>query len=104
VKAAEGFLVFPGGFGTVDELFEALTLIQTGKVFHFPVVLYGADYFAELLDWIRGELLADGMISPDDLELLHVTDDLDEAVAMVRDCYEQRCAESPAAPVKADAQ
>ena len=104
VKAAEGFLVFPGGFGTVDELFEALTLIQTGKVFHFPVVLYGTDYFAELLDWIRGELLDDGMISPDDLELLHVTDDLNEAVAMVLDGYERRCAESPAAPVKADAQ
>ena len=104
VKAAEGFLVFPGGFGTVDELFEALTLIQTGKVFHFPVVLYGTDYFAELMDWVRGELLADGMISPDDLELLHVTDDLDEAVALMLDCYERRCAESPAAPVKADAQ
>jgi uncharacterized protein (TIGR00730 family) len=104
VKAAEGFLVFPGGFGTVDELFEALTLIQTGKVFHFPVVLYGTDYFAELMDWVRGELLADGMISANDLELLHVTDDLDEAVALVLDCYERRCAESPAAAVKADAQ
>ncbi len=104
VKAAEGFVVFPGGFGTVDELFESLTLIQTGKVFHFPVVLVGTDYFGELLGWIRGELLADGMISPDDLELLHVTDDLDEAVHLVQECYERRCAESPAAPVKADAQ
>ncbi|MGB8004172.1 MAG: LOG family protein, partial [Gaiellaceae bacterium] len=98
------FVVFPGGFGTVDELFESLTLIQTGKVFHFPVVLVGTDYFGELLGWIRGELLADGMISPDDLELLHVTDDLDEAVHLVQECYERRCAESPAAPVKADAQ
>jgi uncharacterized protein (TIGR00730 family) len=104
VKAAEGFVVFPGGFGTVDELFESLTLIQTGKVFHFPVVLVGTDYFGELLGWIRGELLDDGMISPDDLELLHVTDDLDEAVTLVLDCYERRCAESPAEPVKADAQ
>jgi uncharacterized protein (TIGR00730 family) len=104
VKAAEGFVVFPGGFGTVDELFESLTLIQTGKVFHFPVVLVGTDYFGELLGWIRGELLDDGMISPDDLELLHVTDDLDEAVTLVLDCYERRCAESPVAPVKADAQ
>ncbi|MBA3736889.1 MAG: TIGR00730 family Rossman fold protein [Actinobacteria bacterium] len=104
VKAAEGFVVFPGGFGTVDELFEALTLIQTGKVFHFPVILYGTDYFGELLGWIKGELLDDGMISPDDLELLHVTDDLDEVVSLVLDCYERRCAESPAAPVKADAQ
>jgi uncharacterized protein (TIGR00730 family) len=104
VKAAEGFVVFPGGFGTVDELFEALTLIQTGKVFHFPVVLCGSDYFGELIDWIRGELLADGMISLDDLDLLHVTDDLDDAVKHVLECYERRCAESPAAPVKADAQ
>jgi predicted Rossmann-fold nucleotide-binding protein len=102
-QAPEGFLVFPGGFGTVDELFEALTLIQTGKVFNFPVVLYGTDYFAELMDWVRGELLADGMISPEDLELLHVTDDLDEAVGLMLDSYERR-AESSAAPVKADAQ
>jgi uncharacterized protein (TIGR00730 family) len=104
VKAAEGFVVFPGGFGTVDELFEALTLIQTGKVFHFPVVLVGSDYWEELLGWVRGELLADGMISAEDLELLFVTDDLDEAVAQVLDCYERRCAEGPAEPVKADAQ
>jgi len=104
VKVAEGFVVFPGGFGTADELFEALTLIQTGKVLHFPVVLYGSDYWGELLDWIRGEVLADGMISPNDLDLLYVTDDLDEAVAQVRDRYERRSAETPAAPVKADAQ
>ena len=104
VKAAEGFVVFPGGFGTADELFEALTLIQTGKVRHFPVVLVDTDYWTELLDWIRGELLADGMISPEDLDLLHATDDLDEAVHLVLDCYERRCAEIPAAPVKADAQ
>ena len=104
VKAAEGFVVFPGGFGTADELFEALTLIQTGKVFHFPVVLVGSDYWEELLDWIRGELLSDGMISPDDLELLHVTDDIDDAVARVLECYERRCAEMPARPAKADAQ
>jgi len=104
VKAAEGFLVFPGGFGTADELFESLTLIQTGKVLHFPVVLYDSDYWGELLGWIRGELLADGMISPEDLELLHVTDDLDEAVARVLECYEQKCADVPAVPAKADAQ
>jgi uncharacterized protein (TIGR00730 family) len=104
VKAAEGFVVFPGGFGTADELFEALTLIQTGKVLHFPVVLVNSDYWGELLDWIRGELLADGMISPEDLDLLYVTDDLDETVARVLECYERRCAEMPAEPVKADAQ
>ena len=104
VKVAEGFLVFPGGFGTVDELFEALTLIQTGKVFHFPVVLYDTDYWGELMGWVKGELLADGMISPNDLDLLFVTDDLDEAVERVRGGYQQRSSETPAAPVKSDAQ
>jgi uncharacterized protein (TIGR00730 family) len=104
VKVAEGFVVFPGGFGTIDELFEALTLIQTGKVFHFPVVLYDTDYWEELMGWIKGELLADGMISPNDLDLLFVTDDLDEAVERVRQGYEQRSPETPASPVKADAQ
>ena len=103
VKVAEGFVVFPGGFGTLDELFEALTLIQTGKVFHFPVVLYDTDYWGSD-GWIKGELLADGMISPDDLDLLFVTDDLDEAVDRVRDDYERRSSETPAAAVKADAQ
>ena len=76
---------------------------ETGKVFHFPVVLVGADYWEELLGWVRDELLADGMISPEDLDLLYVTDDLDEAVSQVLDCYHRRCAESPAEPVKADA-
>jgi hypothetical protein len=104
VKAAEGFVVFPGGFGTSDELFESLTLIQTGKVLHFPVILFGSDYWAELLTWVRGELLADGMISPDDLDLLHVTDDAEDAVARVLECYEIRCADVPASPAKADAQ
>jgi uncharacterized protein (TIGR00730 family) len=104
VKVAEGFVVFPGGFGTIDELFEALTLIQTGKVFHFPVVLYDTDYWGELMGWVKGELLADGMISPHDLDLLFVTDDLDEVVERVRQGYEQRSSETPAAPVKADGQ
>jgi uncharacterized protein (TIGR00730 family) len=104
VKAAEGFVVFPGGFGTADELFEGLTLIQTGKVLHFPVVLFDSDYWEELLTWIRGELLTDRMISPEDLDLLYVTDDVDEAVAQVLDCYERRCSEMPVASAKADAQ
>jgi uncharacterized protein (TIGR00730 family) len=104
VKAAEGFVVFPGGFGTADELFESLTLIQTGKVLDFPVVLFDSDYWAELLTWIRDELLADRMISPEDLDLLYVTDDVDEAVRRVLECYERRCAAIPAAPAKADAQ
>ena len=104
VKAAEGFLIFPGGFGTLDELFESLTLIQTGKVLHFPVVLFDVDYWTELLVWVRNEALADGMISPEDVELLHLTDDPDEAVQLVLDCYERRCAHVPAEAAKADAQ
>ena len=70
VKAAEGFCVFPGGFGTADELFESLTLIQTGKVMHFPVVLLGEAYWTPLLEWVRRSALADGMVSADDLALL----------------------------------
>jgi len=106
VKAAEGFVVFPGGFGTADELFESLTLIQTGKVLHFPVVLFGSVYWAPLLDWVRGQLLTQGMVSSDDLELLTVTDEPDEAVRRVLDCYERLCAhgDSPHQLAKADAQ
>jgi len=104
VKPSEGFVIFAGGFGTLDELFESLTLIQTGKVLHFPVVLFGSEYWGELLDWIREEPLRNGMISPDDVELLHLTDDPDDAVQMVVDCYERRCAQVPAAAVKEDAQ
>ena len=104
VKAAEGFVIFPGGFGTLDELFESLTLIQTGKVLHFPVVLFNRGYWSPLLDWIRERLLPDGMISPDDLELLSVTDDTNEAVATIVECYERSCASMPAEPEKADAQ
>jgi uncharacterized protein (TIGR00730 family) len=104
VKAAEGFVVLPGGFGTVDELFESLTLIQTGKVLHFPVVLMGRAFWQPLLDWGRERLLGEGMVSPEDVDLLAVTDEPREAVELVLDCYERRCAEIPAAPAKADAQ
>ena len=90
VKAAEGFVVFPGGFGTMDELFEALTLIQTGKIDHFPLVLFDSDYWGEMLDWASQELLAHGTISPGDLELMTVTDDPDEAVRIVVEAYERR--------------
>ena len=104
VKAAEGFVIFPGGFGTLDELFESLTLIQTGKVLHFPVVLFDVDYWRPLNEWVEGRLLRDGMISPEDLDLLVLTDDAVEAVETITDCYRQRCAEVPAEPEKADAQ
>jgi uncharacterized protein (TIGR00730 family) len=93
VKPAEGFVIFPGGFGTLDELFEALTLIQTGKAENFPVVLYDTDYWGELLAWIKGELLADGMISPEDLDLLHATDDPIEAAEDVIEHLDSRSAE-----------
>jgi uncharacterized protein (TIGR00730 family) len=104
VRPAEGFVIFPGGFGTLDELFESLTLIQTGTIRHFPVVLYDSAYWSPLVEWIRGSLLEDGMISPDDIELLHVTDDPDEAVHLVLECYDRRCADHPEAPFKEDAQ
>jgi uncharacterized protein (TIGR00730 family) len=75
VRYASGFVVFPGGFGTMDELFEALTLIQTGKITEFPVVLVGADYWSGLVDWLSERMLPEGNISPGDLELFSVTDD-----------------------------
>ncbi|HSE82515.1 MAG TPA: TIGR00730 family Rossman fold protein [Gaiellaceae bacterium] len=90
VKAAEGFVIFPGGFGTLDELFEAMTLIQTGKIIEFPVVLFDSQYWRGLLGWIRDPLLAEGMISPEDWDNLHVTDDHEEAVRLVVTAYEGR--------------
>ena len=97
VRPAEGFVIFPGGFGTLDELTEALTLIQTGKIQHFPVVLFDSGYWSGLVDWIRDDLLAERMISADDLALLELTDDPDVAVAHVLDRYDERCADEPAA-------
>ncbi len=83
VKYAQGYVVLPGGFGTMDELFESLTLIQTRKTARFPVVLMGTDYWAGLLDWIRGTLLEGGFVSPDDPDLVALTDDPEEAVAII---------------------
>jgi hypothetical protein len=104
VKAAEGFIMFPGGFGTLDELFEALTLIQTGKVLDFPVVLFGRDHWEGLLGWIRDRLLPEGFINAEDIDLLYVTDDPEEAVETILRSLEERSLESPAEPRKADAQ
>jgi uncharacterized protein (TIGR00730 family) len=83
VKYADGFVIMPGGFGTMDELFEALTLIQTGKIRHFPIVLVGSKFFGGLVDFIRATLLEQGMISAADVDLVSVTDDPAEAVRMV---------------------
>ena len=105
VKAAEGFCVFPGGFGTADELFESLTLIQTGKIVHFPVVLMGEAYWTPLLEWVRRSALADGMVSADDLALLTLTDEPRIALETVLDAYRAGDGKaSPHAPEKADAQ
>jgi uncharacterized protein (TIGR00730 family) len=83
VKYATAFIVFPGGYGTLDELFEALTLIQTGKVQHFPVILFGREYWSGLVDWLTRTVAAERKINPADLELFKVTDDPAEAVAIV---------------------
>src|SRR5689334_2588479 len=84
VKYSQGFVVLPGGLGTLDELFEALTLVQTQKVTSFPVVLIGTAYWSGLLDWLRDTVLADGKISQADLDMLQLTDDVDEAVDLIR--------------------
>jgi uncharacterized protein (TIGR00730 family) len=83
VKYAEGFVIFPGGFGTMDELFESLTLIQTHKVRNFPVVLMGTEYWGGLLDWLRGTMMGEGKINEHDLALMHLTDSPAEAVQHV---------------------
>ncbi|CAN5849906.1 TIGR00730 family Rossman fold protein [soil metagenome] len=83
VKYAQAFVILPGGFGTLDELFEALTLVQTRKVTRFPVVLIGTAYWSGLVDWLRDTLLPSGKVNPADLELLTLTDDVDEAVGVI---------------------
>src|SRR4051812_24175593 len=84
VKYAQAFVVMPGGFGTMDELFEALTLVQTGKVTSFPVVLYGSSYWSGLVDWVRSSMLAEGKVNEADLDLLQMSDDVDEIVSIIR--------------------
>lgn len=83
VKYAMAFVVFPGGYGTLDELFEALTLIQTGKVKYFPVVLFGSEYWAGLVDWLNARVAGEGKIATEDLGIFTVTDDPDEVVRVV---------------------
>ena len=90
VKYADGFVILPGGFGTMDELFESVTLIQTGKIRHFPVVLVGTEFYGGLLGWIRERLVAEGMIAPEDLDLISVTDDPAEVVRIVKEGSRRR--------------
>ena len=87
VKYSQAFVIFPGGFGTLDELFEALTLIQSGKVRDFPVVLFGSEYWKGLLSWIEGPMATSGKISPEDLRLLYTTDSPEEVVGYVVDNF-----------------
>ena len=97
VKYAQAFVICPGGFGTMDELFEALTLVQTRKVNQFPVILMGSDFWAPLLDWMRGTLAERGLIAQKDLDLFVVTDDVAEAVRHIDAAYEQRDQKPPVA-------
>jgi len=89
VKYAQGFVVLPGGFGTLDELFEAITLIQTKKIGKFPIVLVGKEFWGGLVDWIKNSLLQNGMIAEKDLDLFHVVDTSDEAVKIINEFYTQ---------------
>ncbi|MEP5131736.1 TIGR00730 family Rossman fold protein, partial [Nonlabens ulvanivorans] len=90
VKYSQGFVVMPGGFGTLDELFEAITLIQTNKIGKFPIILVGTEFWSGLLDWIKGTLDKKFFtISPEDIDLLHVVDTSDEAVAIINEFYQK---------------
>ncbi len=90
IKYSNAFIIFPGGFGTLDEAFEALTLIQTGKIYQFPVIFFGRHYWAGLIRWIQSRLLGEGKISPGDIDLMIMTDDPAEAAQLVVDAYESQ--------------
>ncbi len=110
LKYAQGFVIFPGGYGTLDELFESLTLVQTGKIEHFPVVLFGHAFWDPMVDWLRAGVLAEGNISPGDVELFEVTDDCDRVVQLMVEARRRQAEEivdtvtSPHGPVKAEAE
>jgi hypothetical protein len=94
IKYSIGYVIFPGGFGTLDELFEALTLIQTGKISQFPLVLFGTHYWAGLVRWMQSRVLGETKISPGDLDLLVITDDPKEAVEVIKAAWEAQMEEA----------
>ncbi|RLD79416.1 MAG: TIGR00730 family Rossman fold protein [Bacteroidetes bacterium] len=89
MKYAQGYVVLPGGFGTLDELFEALTLVQTDKLVRFPIILVDKEYWGGLIDWIKDRLLAEGNISPEELNIFHLVDTAEEAVSIIEDFYKE---------------
>ena len=89
MKYAQGYIVLPGGFGTLDELFEAITLIQTDKLVHFPIIMVDSSYWGGLIDWIKGKLLAEGNISPEDMDIIRIVDTAEEAVQQVEAFYKK---------------
>ncbi len=111
VKYSEAFVVFPGGFGTLDELFEALTLIQTGKIQNFPLVLVNSRYWQGLIEWLKEPMLAEGKISPEDMDLIRIADTAEEVVQIINECWRrpedlppEQQRKNIANPQKADAQ
>jgi uncharacterized protein (TIGR00730 family) len=96
VKYAQAFVIFPGGYGTLDELFESLMLVQTGKIDHFPIILVGSRYWAPLLDWLRTTVVAEGKMAEADLDLTRVSDDVDEVVGWITTAWEVDASEAGA--------
>ena len=90
VKYAQAFVIFPGGFGTFDELFESLTLVQTGKIDHFPIILFGSQYWSGLMDWLRSTVAAAANVDEADLDLVRVCDDVEEIVTLIAEAYAAR--------------
>jgi uncharacterized protein (TIGR00730 family) len=90
IKYSNAFIIFPGGFGTLDEAFEALTLIQTGKIYQFPVIMFGRHYWAGLIRWLQSRVLGERKISPGDLDLILLTDDPQEACSAIVEAYESQ--------------
>jgi uncharacterized protein (TIGR00730 family) len=104
VKYAQGFVIFPGGYGTFDELFESLTLVQTGKIDHFPVILWGREYWQPMVDWLRDPVAQEGMIARGDLEIFRLTDDNADVVRWIEESFAEAREEAADATVAAGSQ